>query len=187
MYFVDYLEQAMMLLRNRETQTDAERERIKTALLPLYLNLSLTELRLDNPPKALKYGNKALEIDSGNTKALFRCGQVRRGILFLFSPLNYQIKFLTGSEEIKRFGFWGREKKGGDIRFIRCSIWASLSDEAWSKLLMAMSFLPGVPGAAWVRERPELPDCCSGQEAVWQWYQRSAEEGGIVSWHTAVD
>lgn len=71
--------QATKLLGNRETESDAETERIKTALLPLYLNLSLTEVRLDSPNKALKYGKKALEIDSANTKALFRCGQVRRG------------------------------------------------------------------------------------------------------------
>ncbi|XP_075940983.1 inactive peptidyl-prolyl cis-trans isomerase FKBP6 [Anarhichas minor] len=71
----DRYKQATLLLGNRETQSDAEAERIKTALLPLYLNLSLTELRLDSPHKALKYGNKALEIDSANTKALFRCGQ----------------------------------------------------------------------------------------------------------------
>lgn len=78
--------QAVMLLGNRETQSDTEKERIRTALLPLFLNLSLTELRLDSPHKALKYGNKALEIDSANTKALFRCGQVRRGFcLFVFS------------------------------------------------------------------------------------------------------
>ncbi|KAM3603617.1 uncharacterized protein V6R79_025983 [Siganus canaliculatus] len=71
----DRYKQAMVLLGNRETQGDAEKESIKTALLPLYLNLSVTELRLESPRKALKYGNKALEIDSGNTKALFRCGQ----------------------------------------------------------------------------------------------------------------
>lgn len=71
--------QAMTLLGNRETQSDLEKERIKTALLPLYLNISLAELRLERPHKALKYGNKALEIDSANTKALFRCGQVGRG------------------------------------------------------------------------------------------------------------
>nr|XP_046229996.1 inactive peptidyl-prolyl cis-trans isomerase FKBP6 [Scatophagus argus] len=71
----DRYKQAVMLLRNRETQDDAEKDRIQTALLPLYLNLSLTELRLDSPHKALKYSNKALEIDSANTKALFRCGQ----------------------------------------------------------------------------------------------------------------
>ncbi|XP_049445250.1 inactive peptidyl-prolyl cis-trans isomerase FKBP6 [Epinephelus fuscoguttatus] len=71
----DRYKQATVLLGNRETLSDAETESIKTALLPLYLNLSLTELRLDSPNKALKYGNKALGIDSANTKALFRCGQ----------------------------------------------------------------------------------------------------------------
>lgn len=79
-------QQAMMLLGNRQTQSDAEKERIKTALLPLYLNLSLTELRLDSPHKALKYGNKALEIDSTNTKGLFRCGQVRTELLLARFP-----------------------------------------------------------------------------------------------------
>uniref|UniRef100_A0A3Q3WWT5 peptidylprolyl isomerase n=1 Tax=Mola mola TaxID=94237 RepID=A0A3Q3WWT5_MOLML len=71
----DRYKQAVMLLGNRETQSDAEKEGIKTALLPLFLNLSLTELRLYRPHKALKYSNKALEIDSANTKALYRCGQ----------------------------------------------------------------------------------------------------------------
>ncbi|XP_029352667.1 inactive peptidyl-prolyl cis-trans isomerase FKBP6 isoform X2 [Echeneis naucrates] len=71
----DRYKQAIRLLVSRESQNGMEKEKIKTALLPLYLNLSLTELRLDSPHKALKYGNKALEIDSANTKALFRCGQ----------------------------------------------------------------------------------------------------------------
>ncbi|XP_075315621.1 inactive peptidyl-prolyl cis-trans isomerase FKBP6 [Odontesthes bonariensis] len=71
----DRYKQAVILLGNRETQCEPETEKIKTALLPLYLNLSLTELRLDSPHKALKYGSKALEMDSTNTKALFRCGQ----------------------------------------------------------------------------------------------------------------
>lgn len=86
--------QALMVLGNRETQCDAEKERIKTARLPLYLNLSLTELRLESPHKALKYGNKALEIDSTNTKALFRCGQVRQrgGSCSLVPFLNHQLK-----------------------------------------------------------------------------------------------
>ncbi|XP_047429956.1 inactive peptidyl-prolyl cis-trans isomerase FKBP6 isoform X2 [Mugil cephalus] len=77
----DHYKQAMQLLGSRDTQGDSETERIKTALLPLYLNLSLTELRLDSPRKALKYANKALEIDSDNTKALFRCGQMLQGQL----------------------------------------------------------------------------------------------------------
>ncbi|KAG7508799.1 hypothetical protein JOB18_024773 [Solea senegalensis] len=71
----DRYKQAMTLMESRASQSQAEKESIKTALLPLYLNLSLTELRLDSPQKALKYGNKALKIDSNNTKALFRCGQ----------------------------------------------------------------------------------------------------------------
>ncbi|XP_041661685.1 inactive peptidyl-prolyl cis-trans isomerase FKBP6 isoform X2 [Cheilinus undulatus] len=71
----DRYKQGMTLLGNREAQSDDEKEKINQALLPLYLNLSLTELRLDNPHKALKYANKALEIDFNNTKALFRCGQ----------------------------------------------------------------------------------------------------------------
>lgn len=78
--------QAMKLLGNRETHISAEKEEIQTALLPLYLNLSLTELRLERPKKALKYANKALEIDSANTKALFRSGQVRWDFCLFFSP-----------------------------------------------------------------------------------------------------
>ncbi|XP_074541121.1 inactive peptidyl-prolyl cis-trans isomerase FKBP6 isoform X3 [Halichoeres trimaculatus] len=71
----DRYKQGMTLLGNRDAQTDPETEKIKKALLPLYLNLSLTELHLERPQKALKYSNKALEIDSNSTKALFRCGQ----------------------------------------------------------------------------------------------------------------
>lgn len=67
-----------MLLGNREVQSDSEKQSIQAAQLPLLLNLSISELRLDRPHKALKYGKKALQIDSGNTKALYRCAQVRR-------------------------------------------------------------------------------------------------------------
>lgn len=70
--------QAVMLLGEREVQCEPEKQSVRAAELPLLLNLSLSELRLDSPHKALKYGKKALEIDSGNTKALFRCAQVRR-------------------------------------------------------------------------------------------------------------
>lgn len=70
--------QAVMLLGNREMQSEPERQSIRAAELPLLLNLSFTALRQDSPQKALKYGKKALEMDSGNAKALFRCGQVRR-------------------------------------------------------------------------------------------------------------
>lgn len=65
-----------MLLGDREVQSDPEKQSIRAAELPLLLNLSFCELRLERPHKALKHGKKALEIDSGNTKALFRCAQV---------------------------------------------------------------------------------------------------------------
>ncbi|KAJ0026977.1 hypothetical protein NQD34_017977 [Periophthalmus magnuspinnatus] len=71
----DRYKQALKLLETRKSQNVPEKESLQTALLPVYLNLSLTELRLENPQKALKYGNKALQIDRNNTKALFRCGQ----------------------------------------------------------------------------------------------------------------
>lgn len=81
-----------MLLGNRETQSDEEGERIRTALLPLFLNLSVTALRLDSPHKALKYGSRALEIDSSNTKALFRCGQVKCGFCFFPESSTLSVK-----------------------------------------------------------------------------------------------
>lgn len=69
--------QALEVLVNREIPSDAEQAEIQAALLPLYLNLSFVALRLESPRKALKYAKKALEIDSGSTKALYRCAQVR--------------------------------------------------------------------------------------------------------------
>ncbi|NWI95997.1 FKBP6 isomerase, partial [Pitta sordida] len=57
------------------SSSEAEESQINTCKVPLLLNLSLTYLRLDCPEKALKYGKKALEVDQGNAKALFRCGQ----------------------------------------------------------------------------------------------------------------
>ncbi|KAM3865928.1 inactive peptidyl-prolyl cis-trans isomerase FKBP6-like [Diretmus argenteus] len=71
----DNYKQAMTLLGNKETENDVEREKINMELLPLYMNLSLSELRLERPHKALKYAIKALEVDPDNTKALYRCGQ----------------------------------------------------------------------------------------------------------------
>ncbi|KAF7231173.1 inactive peptidyl-prolyl cis-trans isomerase FKBP6 [Nothobranchius furzeri] len=71
----DNYKRAATLLGNRTAQSEPEKEKIKAALLPLHLNCSLTELRLENPRRALKYGKKALAIDATNTKALYRCGQ----------------------------------------------------------------------------------------------------------------
>ncbi|XP_034018099.1 inactive peptidyl-prolyl cis-trans isomerase FKBP6 [Thalassophryne amazonica] len=73
--------QAMRLLVKRLQGNNEEESQLKSALLPIYLNLSMTELHLDNPKKALKYGNKALEMDPNNTKALFRCGKAYMELL----------------------------------------------------------------------------------------------------------
>ncbi|XP_053313087.1 inactive peptidyl-prolyl cis-trans isomerase FKBP6 [Spea bombifrons] len=48
---------------------------LDSARLFVNLNLSITYLKLERPPRALKWGEKALAIDSKNTKALYRCGQ----------------------------------------------------------------------------------------------------------------
>ncbi|CAL1586221.1 unnamed protein product [Knipowitschia caucasica] len=71
----DRYKQALKLLESRLSEHVSEEQALQAALLPVYLNLTLTELRLESPQKALKYGNKALAIDKTNTKALFRCGQ----------------------------------------------------------------------------------------------------------------
>ncbi|CAL8316838.1 unnamed protein product [Merluccius merluccius] len=71
----DRYKQVMAALMNRLKEKEEE-EAVKALLLPVYLNLTLTELRLESPRKALKYANRALDIDPQNTKALFRCGQV---------------------------------------------------------------------------------------------------------------
>ncbi|KFQ41466.1 Peptidyl-prolyl cis-trans isomerase FKBP6, partial [Nestor notabilis] len=55
--------------------SEAEQRQINASKLLLLLNLSLTYLKLDRPTQALAYGEKALEIDQRNAKALFRCGQ----------------------------------------------------------------------------------------------------------------
>ncbi|XP_026110589.1 inactive peptidyl-prolyl cis-trans isomerase FKBP6-like isoform X2 [Carassius auratus] len=67
--------QAMTLLQNRELLDDEEKQRLEEMKLPFLLNLSLTYLKLEKPQKALCYGQKVLDINPQNTKALFRCGQ----------------------------------------------------------------------------------------------------------------
>ncbi|KAM9778100.1 inactive peptidyl-prolyl cis-trans isomerase FKBP6 isoform 2-T2 [Syngnathus typhle] len=71
----EHYKQASVLLGNRANVSDGERAEIRAALLPLYLNLSLAALRLDAPQKALKYANRALAMDGGDAKALYRCAQ----------------------------------------------------------------------------------------------------------------
>ncbi|NXE29154.1 FKBP6 isomerase, partial [Ardeotis kori] len=65
---------ALSALR-RSPSSEAEQRQINALKLPVLLNLSLTYLKLECPARALAYGEKALEIDQRNAKALFRCGQ----------------------------------------------------------------------------------------------------------------
>ncbi|NXP06151.1 FKBP6 isomerase, partial [Thinocorus orbignyianus] len=59
----------------RSPSSEEEQCQVNAAKLLLLLNLSLTYLKLERPAQALAYGEKALEIDQRNAKALFRCGQ----------------------------------------------------------------------------------------------------------------
>ncbi|XP_075025170.1 inactive peptidyl-prolyl cis-trans isomerase FKBP6 isoform X2 [Calonectris borealis] len=59
----------------RSPSSEAEQCQIDASKLLVLLNLSLTYLKLERPAQALVYGEKALEIDQRNAKALFRCGQ----------------------------------------------------------------------------------------------------------------
>ncbi|XP_053130532.1 inactive peptidyl-prolyl cis-trans isomerase FKBP6 [Hemicordylus capensis] len=76
-HFVDakerYKRASSILLRvNAEKAEQAE---VDAAKLLVFLNLSFTYLKLQLPARALAYGEKALEVDQKNAKALFRCGQ----------------------------------------------------------------------------------------------------------------
>nr|XP_009678488.1 PREDICTED: inactive peptidyl-prolyl cis-trans isomerase FKBP6 [Struthio camelus australis] len=59
----------------RSPSSEAEQRQIDASKLLVLLNLSLAYLKLERPARALTYGEKALEIDQRNAKALFRCGQ----------------------------------------------------------------------------------------------------------------
>ncbi|XP_074869794.1 inactive peptidyl-prolyl cis-trans isomerase FKBP6 [Carettochelys insculpta] len=65
---------ASLILCHRSSNGD-EQCQIDAAKLLVFLNLSYTYLKLERPVRALAYGEKALEIDKRNVKALFRCGQ----------------------------------------------------------------------------------------------------------------
>nr|XP_061806428.1 inactive peptidyl-prolyl cis-trans isomerase FKBP6-like [Nerophis lumbriciformis] len=71
----EHYKKALELLDNRVMHNDVEHQEVQAALLPLFLNLSFTALRLENPQKALKYAKSALDVDSTSTKALYRCAQ----------------------------------------------------------------------------------------------------------------
>ncbi|RVE56193.1 hypothetical protein OJAV_G00233580 [Oryzias javanicus] len=95
----DSYKQAVMVLENRELQSEPLKEKVQTALLPLYLNLSLTELRLESWNKALKYASKALEVDSSNTKALYRSGQAYLEL----GDCTTALKFLKAAQDKKPY------------------------------------------------------------------------------------
>ncbi|KAM6462471.1 inactive peptidyl-prolyl cis-trans isomerase FKBP6 isoform 2-T2 [Liasis olivaceus] len=60
---------------NRVCAKEAEKDKVDAAKLLVFLNLSFVCLKLERPGRALTYGEKALELDKKNAKALFRCGQ----------------------------------------------------------------------------------------------------------------
>ncbi|XP_075373846.1 inactive peptidyl-prolyl cis-trans isomerase FKBP6 isoform X3 [Mycteria americana] len=66
---------AAFSILGRSPSSEAEQCQIDASKLLVLLNLSLTYLKLERPAQALAYGEKALEIDQRNAKALFRCGQ----------------------------------------------------------------------------------------------------------------
>ncbi|NXD28710.1 FKBP6 isomerase, partial [Spelaeornis formosus] len=70
----DRYKRALSIL-GRSSSSKAEESQINASKLLLFLNLSLTYLKLERANQALKYGKLALELDQGNAKALFRCGQ----------------------------------------------------------------------------------------------------------------
>lgn len=72
----------------RSPSSVAEQCQIDASKLLVLLNLSVTYLKLEHPDRALMYGEKALEIDHRNAKALFRCGQVGKKISLVTASSN---------------------------------------------------------------------------------------------------
>ncbi|XP_076142577.1 inactive peptidyl-prolyl cis-trans isomerase FKBP6 [Alosa pseudoharengus] len=71
----DRYKQGVTLLENREALREEEKSSVEAALVAVLLNLSLTYFRLERPTTSLKYGQRVLEMDPNNAKALYRCGQ----------------------------------------------------------------------------------------------------------------
>ncbi|NXP50835.1 FKBP6 isomerase, partial [Heliornis fulica] len=65
----------VLSILGRSPSSETEQSQINASKLLVLLNLSLTYLKLECPAQSLAYGEKALEIDQRNAKALFRCGQ----------------------------------------------------------------------------------------------------------------
>ncbi|XP_067324492.1 inactive peptidyl-prolyl cis-trans isomerase FKBP6 [Anolis sagrei] len=81
-HFVDAKErykQAYSILKHVSAEED-ELNKVNDAKLLVFLNLSVTYLKLDCPARALTFGEMALKLDTKNVKALFRCGQACRSL-----------------------------------------------------------------------------------------------------------
>ncbi|NXG09723.1 FKBP6 isomerase, partial [Sakesphorus luctuosus] len=83
----------------RSSSSEAEQSQINISKVLLLLNLSLTYLKLERPERALKYGQEALEMDQGNAKALFRCGQA----CLCMKEYSKSRDFLTRAQHIQPF------------------------------------------------------------------------------------
>ncbi|XP_078403963.1 inactive peptidyl-prolyl cis-trans isomerase FKBP6 [Cetorhinus maximus] len=71
----DQYKKALSVFARHHEADEEQKQKSYSSKLLLYLNLSLVSLKLNAPGRALVYGERALQIESKNPKALFRCGQ----------------------------------------------------------------------------------------------------------------
>ncbi|XP_069802046.1 inactive peptidyl-prolyl cis-trans isomerase FKBP6 isoform X2 [Dendropsophus ebraccatus] len=102
----------------RQVSTEEEKKQLDAACLLVNLNLALTYLKLERPPKALIWGEKALAIDNQNAKALFRCGQAslelreyEKARTFLLRAQRVEPFNLEINSELKRLASYYKEYK----------------------------------------------------------------------------
>ncbi|XP_051786527.1 inactive peptidyl-prolyl cis-trans isomerase FKBP6 isoform X2 [Erpetoichthys calabaricus] len=86
---------AVTVLLDHKISCELEQHKVDRRKLLLFLNLSVTYLRLICPTKALRYGKMALTIDARNAKALFRCGQASLDLGDIESAKNFLIMAQT--------------------------------------------------------------------------------------------
>uniref|UniRef100_UPI00398F0323 inactive peptidyl-prolyl cis-trans isomerase FKBP6 n=1 Tax=Pristiophorus japonicus TaxID=55135 RepID=UPI00398F0323 len=71
----DQYKKALSVFAHRHPADEEQQCKMHSSKLLLFLNLSIVSLKLNAPGRALVYGERALQIESKNPKALFRCGQ----------------------------------------------------------------------------------------------------------------